>query len=141
MKILKRSLILLVVVIGVVVYLNYPKLNIISGYASKNMASGVFVADRTAASLAQHDNNVPLIELADTEVDTDHKWASASVYGLMNRKAVYREGLGTVLVNDDYDEAKPFRLLSGSRPWIPSPTRMDRPIPKIPSLTILMWNS
>ncbi|MGX1930267.1 serine hydrolase domain-containing protein [Flagellimonas sp. 2504JD4-2] len=121
MKILKRALILLVIVIGVVVYLNYPKLNIISGYASKNMASGVFVADRTAASLTQHDNNVPLIELADTEVDTDHKWASASVYGLMNRKAVYREGLGTVLVNDDYDEAK----------TVPAPVRMQ-PLDTIP---------
>ncbi|MGW9686234.1 serine hydrolase domain-containing protein [Flagellimonas sp. 2504JD1-5] len=113
MKLLKRILILLLLVIGVVIYLNYPKLTIISGYASKNMASGVFVAQRSVASLAQNDNNVPLIELADTEVDTEHQWVSASVYGLMNRKAVFREGLGTVLVNDDYDESKtiptPFR--------------------------------
>ena len=41
MKLLKRVLLLLVVIIGVVVYLNYPKLNIISGYAAKNVASGV----------------------------------------------------------------------------------------------------
>ncbi|WP_420322526.1 serine hydrolase domain-containing protein [Flagellimonas sp.] len=113
MKLLKRLLILVLLVIGVVIYLNYPKLTIISGYASKNMASGVFVAQRSAASLAQNDNNVPLIELADAEVDTEHQWASASVYGLMNRKAIFREGLGTVLVNDDYDESMtipiPFR--------------------------------
>ncbi|WP_097045624.1 serine hydrolase domain-containing protein [Flagellimonas pacifica] len=106
MKLVKRILLLLILIIGVVVYLNFPKLNIISGYAAKNMASGVFVANRTAASLAENDNNVPLIELAETEVDVKQKWASASVYGLMNRKALYREGLGTVLVNDDYDESK-----------------------------------
>ncbi|MEX0313821.1 MAG: serine hydrolase domain-containing protein [Allomuricauda sp.] len=135
MKLLKRALILLLVIIGVVVYLNYPKLNIISGYASKNMASGVFVANRTAASLAQNDNNVPLIELADTEVDTDHKWASASVYGLMNRKAIFREGLGTVLVNDDYDEAKsvpaPVRLQTLDT--IPYPYGQASPKDSIPN--------
>ncbi|WP_422351473.1 serine hydrolase domain-containing protein [Flagellimonas sp.] len=103
MKLLKRILILLLLVIGVVVYLNYPKLTIISGYASKNMASSVFVAERSAASITQNDNNVPLIKLANTEVDTQEKSASSSVYGLMERKAVYREGLGTVLVNDDFD--------------------------------------
>ncbi|MEX0361500.1 MAG: serine hydrolase, partial [Allomuricauda sp.] len=88
MKLLKRILILLLLVIGVVVYLNYPKLTIISGYASKNMASSVFVAERSAASITQNDNNVPLIKLANTEVDTQEKSASSSVYGLMERKAV-----------------------------------------------------
>ncbi|WP_136465160.1 serine hydrolase domain-containing protein [Flagellimonas onchidii] len=115
MKILKRLLILLLLAIGIVVYLNYPKLTIISGYASKNMASGVFVAHRSAASMAQNDNNVPLIELAETEVNKVNKWASASVYGLMNRKAIYREGLGTVLINDDYDKSKP----------VPAPNRIQ----------------
>ncbi|MBS9463555.1 serine hydrolase [Flagellimonas sp. 389] len=116
MKLLKRSLILLIIIIGVVVYLNYPKLNMISGYAVKNMASAVFVAERSAASVTQNDNNVPLIKLATTEVDKGTKSATAAVYGLMDRKAVYREGLGTVLVNEDYDKAafmlKPNRNFS-----------------------------
>ncbi|MCL6265923.1 serine hydrolase domain-containing protein [Flagellimonas myxillae] len=109
MKLLKRILLLLLLIIGVVIYLNYPKLTIISGYASKNMASGVFVAERAAASITQNDNNVPLIELADTEVDQQEKSASSTVYGLMERTAVYRQGLGTVLVNDDYD-SESFKL-------------------------------
>ncbi|MDC6364653.1 MULTISPECIES: serine hydrolase [Flavobacteriaceae] len=106
MKLLKRTLLLLLLIIGVVVYLNYPKLNIVSGYAAKNMASGVFVAERTAASINLNDNNVPLIELADTEVDTEHESASSKVYGFMKRTAVYRDGLGAVLINDDYEENK-----------------------------------
>lgn len=109
MKLLKRILVLLLIVIGVVVYLNYPKLTIISGYASKNMASSVFVAERSAASITQNDNNVPLIKLADTEVNPQEKFASSSVYGLMERKAIYREGLGTVLINESYDPEK-FKL-------------------------------
>ncbi len=106
MKLLKRVLLLLILVIGVVVYLNYPKLNIISGYAAKNVASGVYVAHRSAASMNQIDNNVPLVELAVTEVDESEQSASSTVYGLMKRTAVYRDGLGAVLINDDYDPSK-----------------------------------
>ncbi|NDV14773.1 serine hydrolase [Muricauda sp. TY007] len=103
MKLLKRVLLLLLVVIGVVVYLNYPKLNIISGYAAKNVASGVFVANRSAASMNQYDNSAPLIEIASTEVNKNEESASSTVYGLMKRTAVHRDGLGAVLINDDYD--------------------------------------
>ncbi|MEO9513188.1 MAG: serine hydrolase [Flavobacteriaceae bacterium] len=106
MKLLKRTLLLLLLAIGVVIYLNYSKLNIISGYAAKNMASSVFVAERAAASITQNDNNVPLIKLAVTEVDNSDMSALSSVYGFMKRKAVYREGLGAVLVNDDFDPSK-----------------------------------
>ncbi|WP_418498653.1 serine hydrolase domain-containing protein [Flagellimonas sp.] len=106
MKLLKRVLLLLVLIIGVVVYLNYPKLNIISGYAAKNVASGVYVAHRSAASMNQFDNKAPLIELASTELDESKQAASSTVYGLMKRTAVYRDGLGAVLVNDDYDSTK-----------------------------------
>ncbi|WP_313790968.1 serine hydrolase [Flagellimonas alvinocaridis] len=106
MKLLKRVLLLLLIIVGVAVYLNYPKLNIISGYAAKNMASGVFVAERSAASMNTYDNNVPLIELAETQVDETEESASSTVYGLMERTAVYRDGLGTVLINDSYDPDK-----------------------------------
>ncbi|MEL6305017.1 MAG: serine hydrolase [Bacteroidota bacterium] len=109
MKIFKRLLLLLFVVLAVVVYLNYPKLNIIAGYASKNMASCVYVAERSAASVVANDNNVPLVKLAACEVAENEKAATASVYGLLSRKAVYREGLGSVLVNDEMD-AGDFKL-------------------------------
>ncbi len=78
-----------------------PKLNIISGYAAKNMASTVFIAKRTANSVAENDHKVPLIELATTDVDVKNKSATSSVFGLMKRKAVYYEGLGSVLLNDE----------------------------------------
>lgn len=106
MKLLKRVLLLLVPIIGVVIYLNYPKLNIISGYAAKNVASGIYVAHRSVASMNQFDNNAPMIELASTEVDENGQSASSTVYGLMERTAVYRDGLGTVLINDEYDPEK-----------------------------------
>jgi hypothetical protein len=36
------------------------------------------------------------------------KFASASVYGLKERKPFYREGLGATLINDDFDVSKPY---------------------------------
>ncbi len=103
MKLLKRVLLIALVILAVVAYFNYPKLNIISGYASKNMASTVFLTDRSPESVTLNDNDVPLIKLADVEEDADEKQATASVYGLMARKSICREGLGCVLVNETYD--------------------------------------
>ncbi|WP_300027970.1 serine hydrolase [uncultured Maribacter sp.] len=86
------------------VYFNYPKLNLISGYASKNMTSSVFIADRDIDGITLNDNNMPLIKLADTKVSNKNKSATATVYGLMPRTAVYKEGLGAVLTNKEFSK-------------------------------------
>ncbi len=101
----KLKWILGIVLVGIVLagYFNYPKLNLISGYASKNMASNVFIANRDASDVNVYDHDMPLIDLADTKVSTTDKSASATVFGLMERKAVYKEGLGAVLTNKEYD--------------------------------------
>src|SRR5690606_28388735 len=39
-------------------------------------------------------------------VDEKERSATSTVYGLMKRTAVHREGLGAVLINGDYDPAK-----------------------------------
>ncbi|MGI9552030.1 MAG: serine hydrolase domain-containing protein, partial [Aurantibacter sp.] len=103
MKIFKRILLLLPILVAAAVFYNYPKLNMISGYAAKNMASTVFLTTRNANSVAENDHKAPLIELAESEVDENKKSAFATVFGMMERQAIYREGLGAVLVNDDYD--------------------------------------
>jgi CubicO group peptidase (beta-lactamase class C family) len=81
-------------------------LNLISGFASKNMASNVFIADRNSNDVRDNDNNIPLVKLA--EVTVDNNSASSTVFGLMSRKSVYREGLGCVLINDDFDMNTPY---------------------------------
>jgi hypothetical protein len=37
-------------------------------------------------------------------------FATASVYGLKERKAIYREGLGATLIDSDFDETKPYEV-------------------------------
>jgi CubicO group peptidase (beta-lactamase class C family) len=103
MKIFKRILlIVLVVLIGAVIY-NYPKLNILAGYSAKSVASSVFVANRTLAYTDQTDNNFSPVNLATDTVDFSNKIAISSAFGLLTRKALYRDGVGAVLLLEDRD--------------------------------------
>ncbi|MEP2280016.1 serine hydrolase [Maribacter sp.] len=104
MKKLKWILGIALICLIAAAYFNYPKLNLISGYASKNMASSVFIADRDPADITLNDNNMPLIKLADCDVLETEKSATAKVYGLMPRTAVYKEGLGAVLTNKEFSK-------------------------------------
>ncbi len=106
MKIFKRVLLLLILVFGIVFYINYPKLNMISGYASKYLASSVLVGNREPEFVVANDLDMPLVRLATTTYNVAKASASASVYGLMERKTIDRQGLGTVLVNRDYSEGE-----------------------------------
>ncbi|KAB8151195.1 serine hydrolase [Kordia sp. TARA_039_SRF] len=94
---------ILIVVIVILVAFNYSKLNIISGYSAKNMSSSVFVAGRAPAFTDSTDNGFSPIKFARDFVNKQEKYASASVYGLMERTAIYRKGLGSVLIDDEYD--------------------------------------
>lgn len=101
MKIIKRIFLLLVAVLLVVIIYNYPKLNILAGYSAKNVASSVFYADRTLQFTDSLDNQFSPVNLASDKINSDEKFAISSAFGLLTRKAVYREGLGSVLIVDD----------------------------------------
>lgn len=88
---------LLAIIITVVVIYNYPKLNILAGYSAKNMGSSVFVANRSLEFTDTTDNNFSPVNLADDKVNSDEKFATASVLGLLTRKAIFREGQGVAL--------------------------------------------
>lgn len=107
MKIVKRVLLVLLVVLIVAAFYNYPKLNIISGFASKNLASTYYIAQRSYSEVAEIDNNVPLIQLANME-NADGNQVVTSVFGLMERETICRDGLGCVLINDTYDKQQTY---------------------------------
>lgn len=104
MKIFLKVFFVFIVLLALTALYNYPKLNIVSGYAAKNAASTHFLADRSFADIAENENNMPLIKLAD--ISEDKGKVSAAVFGLMARKTICRDGLGCVLVNEDYVENK-----------------------------------
>lgn len=98
MKYLKIFLLLFFLAFAFVIYKQYPRLNIISGYAAKSMCSCMFEADRQQDFVAKTDNNFSPIDIAKYEVDTINKKVTASVMGLMKRTAVFHEGLGCQLL-------------------------------------------
>ncbi|WKD85307.1 6-aminohexanoate-dimer hydrolase [Polaribacter huanghezhanensis] len=116
MKILKRVLLLLISVVLILIVYNYPKLNIIAGYSAKNMNSSVFLAGRTLQFTDSTDNHFSPINLASDLVDVDTKSASSSVFGLLTRTAIYREGLGSVLITDDFDTSVEVRVPKRTKP-------------------------
>ncbi len=72
------------------------------------MASGHFIDNRTQETIEKGDNDINMITLATNKIDENQKCATATVYGLKERKAIYREGLGVTLINDDFDLSKPY---------------------------------
>lgn len=112
-KIFTTFLLLFFALVSIAVVLNYPKLTVLTGYSAKNMCSSIFIAGRSYEFTDTHDNNFTPVNLADDQVNTEKKSVTASVFGLKERKAIYREGLGSVLVSQDFDVnasyAKPLR--------------------------------
>ena len=123
MKYLKRIGLIIIVALVIIIFFQYPKLNIISGYAAKNMASTAFIAKRSAESVNNQDHQVPLIKLAETQLSREESFATSNVFGLKERKAVFRKGLGAVLLPEDGSLAD--NQLSPNR----SITRLPYPFP------------
>ncbi len=88
----------------------YPKLDLISGFSAKSVASGHFIDNRNLNFIQKTDNDIDLIDLAKNSISETGNFATASVYGFKKRKALYREGLGATLINDDFDVSKPYDI-------------------------------
>ena len=109
-KFLKVFAVLLLLVL---VYLRieiYPQLDIITGFSAKSVASGHFIDDRTLETIQQGDNDIDKVDWATNTIDENEKSVLSKVYGLKARKAIYREGLGATLINDDFDVTKPYHV-------------------------------
>ncbi|MFT6934103.1 MAG: CubicO group peptidase (beta-lactamase class C family) [Maribacter sp.] len=122
MKKIKFLLPIILALIGFIVWKNYPKLNLISGYSAKNMASNHFIANRALLDIQEKDNDMPFVKLASLE-EANSSSVISSVYGLMPRESIYREGLGCILITDDYDKSQ--KLLQPKR----STLLNERPFP------------
>ncbi len=109
MKLVKRIVLLLIAIVITTAVYHYPKLNILAGYSAKNTSSSVFLAHRSLAFTDANDNSFSPINQASDKINKEEKSATSSAFGLLTRKAVYREGLGSVLVLDDADiDLKPL---------------------------------
>jgi CubicO group peptidase (beta-lactamase class C family) len=89
---------------------NYPKLELISGFSAKNVASAHFIDNRSLELIEKTDNDFDVIGWATNQINESGKFVTASVFGLQERKAIYRKGLGATLINDNFDSTKPYEV-------------------------------
>lgn len=109
MKYLKWISAIIIILLGVLFYIIYPKLSVLNGYSSKYITSGVYTAGRDFKSVDTLDNSFGLVGLANDKINREEQSVTSSVYGLNPRISIYREGLGAVLLPKDY-EYKPLGL-------------------------------
>lgn len=118
-KSVKRALLGLFALLVVIIALNFSKLNIISGYAAKSLVSNSFVSGQDLGYIQQNDLNFSPIDIASIGVENQSSYAS--VFGFMKRKAIYRPGLGGVLINDSYDPEADVLIPNRVQPNLPAP--------------------
>ncbi|WP_026977313.1 serine hydrolase domain-containing protein [Flavobacterium tegetincola] len=120
-KIVKVVSVLILIGILYAGYTNYPKLELISGFSAKSVASAHFIDHRSLELIEKSDNDIKLIRLANNSILDAEKSATSSVFGLQKRKAIYREGLGSMLIDEDFDVTKPYLVPNRVQPKINFP--------------------
>ncbi len=89
---------------GIYLYLTvYPMIPIGTGYAAKKMCSCHFVAGRSQESIQKDDLSRSPLNLTSTVIDEATKSATATLFGLGSKTAVFRENLGCILLQDKDD--------------------------------------
>lgn len=109
-KFLKVFAVLLLIVLVYLRIAIYPQLDLISGFSAKSMASGHFIDGRNLETIQKGDNDIPKVNWATNKINDAGKFVTSTVHGLKERKAIYREGLGATLINDDFDVNKPYNV-------------------------------
>ena len=132
-KIVKVVSVLILIGILYAVYTNYPKLELISGFSAKSVASAHFIDHRSLDLIEKSDNDIKLIRLANNSISEEKHYATSSVFGLQKRKAIYREGLGSLLIDDDFDVSKPYLVPKRNQPKInfPYPYGTNEPMDSV----------
>jgi CubicO group peptidase (beta-lactamase class C family) len=99
-KILRIFLIVLLVLLMVVVWYAWYAFPMISGFAAKNMCSAIYLQHRSTTSVQQEDLGDFPMSLASFRVNKNDSSVTASVWGFAKKKAIYRAGVESTLVND-----------------------------------------
>jgi CubicO group peptidase (beta-lactamase class C family) len=119
-----------VLALGVGGYYVHRLILIGAAYDAKMLCSGVFVSGRDAATVEHEDiaaNQHSVLQLIRARVDRQQRSVSAGLFGLPQREAVFRDGLGCTLaigVTADQLRADSTGMVASRR------IRTDRPWPE-----------
>lgn len=126
-KLILRSLLFIfLTVLSYGVYYAWIAFPIITGYGAKILCSCTMLAGRGENDVISNELSSGLLKLGAYKANYSDSSASASVFGLAKRKAIYRNGLGCTLVNAISEEElrqQPWKVASIPRvdqdtiPW------------------------
>lgn len=97
-RLIKFLAFIILIVVAYFAYTTYPKLDILSGFSSKSVASHLFIAERSQEATEKGDNDIPSMNLAKNKVNDIEKSVSSTSLGIKTRKAIFRRGVGAVVV-------------------------------------------
>lgn len=97
-KITRTLFFLLFIALGYFGYTTYPKLDIITGFSAKSIASHYYIGYQSQLKTEKEDNNIPSLSLSKNKIDTVTRTVTASVLGIKSRKAQYKQGVGAILL-------------------------------------------
>ena len=92
------STLLLIILLGGFLYMK-PLMPIITGYAAKNLSSGIFLGNRTQESLEDNDLNFSFIRFVKNSVDSRSKSVKSRFLWHTSR-TTFVNGYGSILLND-----------------------------------------
>lgn len=99
----------------------YPQLDLISGFSAKSVTSGHFIDNRNLQIIEKGDNDIPKVDWATNKIDENGRFVTSTVFGLKERKAIYRKGLGATLINDNFKVSKFYEA--------PKRTKLNKNLP------------
>ncbi len=136
-KVLKITGLLIVIAIGVFLHSAFP---IITGFGAKNLCSCAYISDRTAADVIENELGAFPLSLGTFKLNREDSSATATVWGMAKKKAIYRKGLGCTLINEIEEEA--LRSQTFDKPAFPyKPDTLPWPLGNmIPDSTTLNIN-
>lgn len=113
-KILKITGVLLLIAIAVFLRSAFP---IITGYGAKNLCSCAYISNRAADDIISNELGAFPLSLGSFKLNPEDSSATATVWGMAKKKAIYRGGLGCTLLNDVEEED--LRNQAFNRPSFP----------------------
>lgn len=135
----KKYYLIIVILIGVLcigTYIFYPRLIIATGFAAKITCSCLYVANRKLDEVTQTNLYHSILPYVKVSHDAQKKTVTASFFGLQKQEAIYKEGVGCVLMAKGrqpsflykrFDAAMEADTLMSEFSWIEGSTKnMDK---------------
>ena len=103
-KVLLRLLLILISLSG---YFLYRAIPLGTAYKAKVLCSGVFVSGRSSKSILTNDieiDSLAFLRFFNASIDRENRSVTSSTFGLFERKAIFRPGLGCTLLIGESQE-------------------------------------